>query len=158
MTERLSCEVVTVERVVFRGEANMVIAPGVVGQMGILPRHAPLLAALQEGELIIRGAGGVAEEDISMAIGGGFIEVLDNRVTVLADSAERADEIDLDRAAAARQRALDRLKSLDSRERPDLASVEAALRRSNVRLKVAKRRRSRRVQGPDGGGTPNGVA
>jgi len=158
MAQKLSCEVVTVERVVFRGEANMVIAPGVMGQMGILPRHAPLLAALQEGELIIRGVGGVAEEDISMAIGGGFIEVLDNRVTVLADSAERADEIDLDRAAAARRAALDRLRSPDSRERPDLASVEAALRRSNARLKVAKRRHSRRVQGPDGGGTPGGVA
>ena len=151
MAQKVSCEVVTAERVVFRGEADMVIAPGVEGQMGILPRHAPLLAALQEGELIIRGVGGAPEEDVSMAIGGGFIEVLDNRVVVLADSAERADEIDEDRAEAARQRCVERLKS---HEPGDVAVAEAALRRSKVRLKVSRRRRSRRVDASRPDGTP----
>ena len=151
MAQKVSCEVVTAERVVFRGEADMVIAPGVEGQMGILPRHAPLLAALQEGELIIRGVGGALEEDVSMAIGGGFIEVLDNRVVVLADSAERAEEIDEDRAEEARQRGLEMLKS---HEPGDLAVAEAALRRSKVRLKVSRRRRSRRVDASRPDGTP----
>ena len=151
MAQKVSCEVVTAERVVFRGEADMVIAPGVEGQMGILPRHAPLLAALQEGELIIRGVGGALEEDVSMAIGGGFIEVLDNRVVVLADSAERADEIDEDRAEEARHRCLEMLKS---HEPGDLAVAEAALRRSKVRLKVSRRRRSRRVDASRPDGTP----
>jgi len=151
MAQKVSCEVVTAERVVFRGEADMVIAPGLEGQMGILPRHAPLLAALQEGELIIRGVGGAPEEDVSMAIGGGFIEVLDNRVVVLADSAERADEIDEDRAEAARQRCLEMLKS---HELGDVAVAEAALRRSKVRLKVSRRRRSRRVDASRPDGTP----
>ena len=149
MAQKLSCEVVTAERVVFRGEANMIIAPGVEGEMGILPRHAPLLAALEEGELLVRGVGGMAQEDISIAIGGGFIEVLNNRVIVLADSAERAEEIDRGRAEQARQSALERLK--DYKDKPDLAAVEAALRRSKARLKVAKRRRSRAGSSPSSG-------
>lgn len=140
MAEKLSCEVVTAERVMFRGEVNMVIAPGVEGDMGILPRHAPLLAALREGELILRGTGAV-EEDVSMAIGGGFIEVLNNRVVILADSAERAEEIDVDRAEAARKRALDDLKAYKGKL--DLTAVEATLRRSQARLKVARRRSKR---------------
>lgn len=149
MAQKVSCEVVTAERVVFRGEADMVLAPGSEGQLGILPRHAALIASLQEGELIIRGAGGAPEEDISMAIGGGFIEVLDNRVVVLADSAERVEEIDEERAEAARERALERLQS--HQEKPDLAAIEAALRRSRVRLKVVRRRRRKRDRshGPD---------
>ena len=146
MAQKLSCEVVTAERVVFRGEADMVIAPGVEGQMGILPRHAPLLAALQEGELIIRGVGGALEEDVSMAIGGGFVEVLNDRVVVLADSAERADEIDEDRAEEARQRAVEQLQRQE--EKTDLATAEAALRRSKVRLKVSRRRRPKRDRSP----------
>jgi len=141
MARKLSCEVITAGGPVFSGEVDMVIAPGVEGQLGILPRHVSLLAALQEGELILRGAG-TAEEDVSMAIGGGFIEVLHNRVVVLADSAERAEEIDIDRAAAARKRALQDLKSYKGK--PDLAGVEAALRRSQARLKVARRRRPAR--------------
>lgn len=150
MAQKLSCEVVTAERVVFSGEVDMVIAPGTEGQMGILPRHAPLMAALQEGELVLRGTGAV-EEDISMAIGGGFIEVLNNRVIVLADSAERAEEIDIDRAEDARKHALENLK--DYKDKPDLAAVEAALRRSQARLKVARRRRPTR----GGSGRPDGA-
>jgi F-type H+-transporting ATPase subunit epsilon len=146
MAQKVLCEVVTAERIVFSGEADMVLAPGAEGQLGILPRHAPLLAALQEGELIIRGIGGSPEEDVSMAIGGGFIEVLDNRVVVLADSAERAEEIDEDRAEEARQNALEQLQSHE--QTLDLASAEAALRRSKVRLKVSKRRRSKRGRSP----------
>jgi F-type H+-transporting ATPase subunit epsilon len=152
MAGKLSCEVVTAERVVFRGEVDMVIAPGAEGQMGILPRHVSLLAALQEGELILRGAG-AAEEDISIAIGGGFIEVLQNRVVVLADSAERAEEIDVERAEAARKRALEDLKSYKGK--PDLAAVEAALRRSQARLKVARRRRPSRGGAERAGGGPD---
>jgi len=146
MAQKVSCEVVTAERIVFAGEADMVLAPGVEGQLGILPRHAPLLAALQEGELIIRGVGGSPEEDVSMAIGGGFIEVLDNRVVVLADSAERSDEIDEDRAEEARKSALAQMQNLE--EKPDLAAAEAALRRSKVRLKVSRRRRPKRGRAP----------
>jgi len=132
----IRCEVVSVERVVFSGDADMVIAPGIEGVLGILPHHAPLMTALVPGEVIIRRAG---QEDVYMAVGGGFMEVRPDRVTILADSAEKAEEIDVERAEAARRRAEQRLK-----ERPpgvDLVRAEDALRRSRVRLKVARRRR-----------------
>ena len=151
MAQKLECEIVTVERVVYRGEASMVIAPGLEGDMGILPRHAPLLAALREGELVIRGVGGARAEDISIAIGGGFVEVLNNRVVVLADSAERADEIDEQRAQAARDSALQQIANKKTDLGGDLEAAEAALRRSSTRLKVAQRRQRRR-SGPSGPG------
>jgi F-type H+-transporting ATPase subunit epsilon len=151
MGQEIDCEVVTVERIVYRGGADMIIAPGTDGQLGILPRHAPLLTSLQEGELIIRRQG---EEDLSIAIGGGFMEVLHNRVVVLADSAERADEIDEGRAQRARDRAL---KDLAERKVgvSEAQAVEAALRRSSVRLKVAQRRQRRRTGGPPQPGGSN---
>jgi F-type H+-transporting ATPase subunit epsilon len=132
-------EIVTAERTVYADDVDMVIAPGIEGQLGILPNHAPLLTALTYGELRAKKAG---EEDLSVAIGGGFMEVLSDRVTVLADSAERADEIDLERAEAARRRAEGRLKRRRE-EDIDFARAEAALRRSLVRLKVAKSTRRR---------------
>lgn len=150
MAQKLDCEVVTVERVVFRGEADMVIAQGVEGEMGILPRHAPLLAALREGVLVIRNAG---DEDIEMAIGGGVIEVLNNRVVILADSAERAEEIDEARAQAARQRVLEKLASRRI-SKSEQEAVEAALRRSMARLKVIQRRRRKRGGGAGGASEP----
>jgi len=131
--------VVSVERTVFSDDVDMVLAPGIEGQLGILPHHAPLMTALVPGELIIRRAG---QEDLHMAVGGGFMEVRPDRVTILADSAERADEIDLERAEAARQRAEQRL-----RERPpgvDIARAETALKRSQVRLKIARRYKATR--------------
>src|SRR4030043_387662 len=102
----LKLDIVTAERVVYSGEVDAVIAPGVEGQLGILPHHAPLMTMLQAGELVARKAG---QEEI-MAISGGFLEVRPDRVIVLADSAERAEEIDTARAEAARKRAEERLR------------------------------------------------
>ena len=116
----------------------MVVAPGVEGQLGILPHHAPLMTTLQAGELLIRASG----EEFSLAISGGFLEVRPDRIIVLADAAERAEEIDIARAEEAKRRAEERL----SRPAPeaDAARAEAALQRSLARLKVAERRRKRK--------------
>jgi F-type H+-transporting ATPase subunit epsilon len=134
----LKLDIVTVERQVYSQDVDMVIAPGIEGQLGILPRHAPLLAALTYGELRVkRGA-----EEESFAIGGGFMEVQPDRVIVLADTAERAEEIDLERAEAARRRAEERLKA-QAENRIDFVRAEAALRRSLIRIKVSETRRRR---------------
>jgi F-type H+-transporting ATPase subunit epsilon len=135
---RLKLDIVTVERIVFSGEVDLVTVPGVEGEMGILPRHASLLTALTYGELRVRRGDAVE----TFAIGGGFMEVLPNQVTVLADTAERAEEIDLARAQAARQRAEERLR-IATQDKMDFSSAEAALRRSIVRIKVAEQRRRR---------------
>ena len=102
----LKLDIVTAERVVYSAEVDEVIAPGVEGQLGILPHHAPLMTTLQAGELRVKKGGA---EDI-MAISGGFLEVRPDRVIVLADAAERAEEIDVARAEAAKQRAEERLR------------------------------------------------
>lgn len=141
----IRCDVVSVERTVFSEDVDMVIAPGIDGELGILPRHAPLMTALKVGELVIKRAG---QPDLYLAIGGGFMEVRPDRITVLADSAEQSDEIDTARAEAARERAEQLL-----RERPpgiDLRAVESALRRSQLRLRVAGRRHARRGQRVEG--------
>ncbi|MBE0415688.1 MAG: F0F1 ATP synthase subunit epsilon [Dehalococcoidia bacterium] len=138
---KLRFEIVTAERVVYSDDVDVVIAPGVEGQMGILPSHAPLLTMLQPGELVVRKEG----EETAMFVSGGFLEVLQNRVTVLADVAERAEEIDIARAEEAKRRAEERL-----REHPpevDLAAAEAALRRALVRIKIAERRKRRASSG-----------
>ena len=135
---KLNFEIVTAERVVYSDEVDIVVAPGVMGQLGILPNHAPLITMLEPGELMVRKDG---EED-SMFVSGGFLEVMANKVTVLADTAERAEEIDAERAEEAKRRAEERLET-----RPidvDGARVEAALRRSLMRLKVAEKRRKRK--------------
>ncbi len=145
----LHLEIVTIERKVFDDEVNMVVAPGSEGVLGILPRHTPLLTALTFGELQIKRDG---QEDQFFAVGGGFMEVQPNRVVVLADSAERADEIDVERAEAARRRAEESL--VRAPEELELERAEAALRRSTTRLKVAERRRGsrpRQVRGPGDG-------
>ena len=101
----LKIDIVTAERVVYSEDVDMIIAPGIEGQLGILPHHAPLMTTLQAGELLVRRG---SEED-SLAISGGFLEVRPDRVIVLADSAERAEEIDIARAEAAKKRAEQRL-------------------------------------------------
>ena len=118
----------------------MVIAPGIEGQLGILPHHAPLMTTLEMGELRAKKN----KEEFSLAISGGFLEVRPDRVIVLADAAERAEEIDLARAEAAKRRAEERL--LHPTPNLDLARAEAALRRALTRLRVAERRRRRTSQ------------
>jgi F-type H+-transporting ATPase subunit epsilon len=134
----LKLDIVTVERLVYSEDVDMVIAPGIEGQLGILPRHAPLLTALTYGELRVKRG----DEEASFAIGGGFMEVQPDRVTVLADTAERAEEIDLQRAEAARRRAEERLETR-TQDRVDFARSEVALRRSLIRIKVGEARRRR---------------
>lgn len=133
----LQLSIVTPERELFSGEVDIVIAPGIEGEMGILPRHAPLVTVLEEGVLLARHG----DEEMVFAIHGGYMQVLTDRVIVLADVAERAEEIDLERAEEARRRAEELLR----KEPPPEVRAEAvaALRRSLVRLKVARRRRYR---------------
>ena len=137
----LHLEIVTSARIVFDGNVDMVTVPGGGGEMGILPRHAPVLSTLKPGELRIK-VGGETQE---FAIGGGFVDIHNNHVIILADSAERADEIDVARAEAARIRAQEILKTAPP-NKEDLMKLEAAARRSEVRLRVAHRRRENRQQ------------
>jgi len=132
-------DIVTAEQSVYSEDVDMVIAPGVQGQLGILPHHATLMTMLEPGELIIKRG----SEEFYMAVSGGFLEVRPDRIIVLADSAERAEEIDITRAEEAKRRAE---KRMEEKYVPgvDAAQVEAALRRSLIRLKIAERRRKRR--------------
>ena len=136
---RLRLEIATIERLVYADDVDLVLAPGVLGQLGILPKHAPLITRLDSGELLARKEG----HEVAFAIGGGFMEVLNDRVVVLADTAERAEEIDVQRAEAARQRAAQLVRQRLGRI--EAARAEAALRRSLVRLRVARRRAPRRM-------------
>ncbi|HLZ09747.1 MAG TPA: F0F1 ATP synthase subunit epsilon [Chloroflexota bacterium] len=131
----LRLDVVTAERLVYSGDVDLVVAPGSEGELGILPHHAALMTTLKAGALRVK----TGQEEVDLAIGGGFLEVRDNRILVLADSAERAEEIDVERAHAAEARARQLL--VDRAKTPDLAVAEAALRRSQIRLKVARRHR-----------------
>ena len=137
----IKLDIVTAEKEVYSEEVDMVIAPGVEGQLGILPHHTPLMTILQPGELRIKKGG----EEVSLVISGGFLEVRPDRVIVLADAAEKVEEIDIARAGEARRRARERLT-----EKPkgfDASRTEAALRRSLARLKVAETARRRKKSG-----------
>jgi len=134
----LRLEIVTAEGTVFADDVNEVVAWGMEGQLGILPHHAPLMTMLQPGDLLIRKD----NEEHYLAISGGFLEVRPDKVIVLADACERAEEIDMERAEAARRRAEEILKT-----RPpevDTAAAEAALRRSLARIKAAEKRRRKK--------------
>lgn len=130
--DNLQVEVVTAERELYSGEADYVSAPGIEGRLGILPRHAAMLALLGPGALTIKFNG--QEEPIFVS--GGFLEVSDNRMTVLADTAEHADEIDEARAQEARRRAEERLAQSQSDE--ERADLQAALVRAINRIRVAE--------------------
>jgi F-type H+-transporting ATPase subunit epsilon len=131
----LRLELVTAERIVLQEDVDMVIAPAADGQVGILPHHAPFLTTLRPGDLRVRRGGSEQE----LVVTGGFMEVLNGKVTILADAAERVEEIDLARAEEARRRAADALANRQAGV--DTASAELAMRRAVVRLSVARRRR-----------------
>ena len=133
MYERsFSLEIIAPNRVVFQGEATSVTAPGTLGGFQVLFNHAPLLSSLEVGPLKVKDPQGV---DTIYATGGGYLEVRENTVVVLVESAERPEEIDVERARAARDRAEGILKSHD----PSLDSVRAelALARAMNRLRLA---------------------
>ncbi len=139
----LVVEIVTAERIVRTEEGvEVLIAPGSEGQLAILSRHAPLMTTLDSGELVFRRG----SEESAFAVTGGFLEVHSDHVTVLANAAESADEIDVDRAEEARRRAEDRLRGVQQEVdvmEVDLRRAQAALRRAMVRLRVAENRRRR---------------
>ena len=138
----LTLEIVTAERLVLSEEnIDMVVAPSVEGELGILPHHAPLLTVLQIGELRLkRGA-----DEQSIIVSGGFLEVLNDKVTVLADVAERSEEVDVAEAEQARARAQEALANKGS---GDLEAAYASMRLAALRLRVGSRgRRRRREEG-----------
>jgi F-type H+-transporting ATPase subunit epsilon len=136
---KLQVEIVTGERVVFtENDVDMVVAPGSDGVLGILPRHAPLITTLAAGELRVKKGG----REQSLVVFGGFMEVTPEKVVVLADTAERAEEIDVSRAEAARSRAQAEIGKRASNI--ELAQAEAALRRATLRLQIGQRRAGRR--------------
>jgi F-type H+-transporting ATPase subunit epsilon len=137
---KIKFEIVTAERVVYSDEVDVVVAPGVEGQLAVLPHHAPLMTMLQPGELLVRKG---AEEQ-SMFVSGGFLEVRGDKIVILADAAERAEEIDIARAEAAKRRAEERIAQHPAHV--DHARAQAALLRSLMRLKVAQKSRKKRSQ------------
>src|SRR5512136_662245 len=126
----LRCEIATQDKLLFEGQVDMVVAPGSEGEMGILPNHAPLLTTLGYGVLRVRQDG--AEHAFTIA--GGFMEVQPEVVTALADVGEDVEEIDLERARAAKARAEAMLRAVTPEEADRYAALEAALRRSTLRL------------------------
>jgi F-type H+-transporting ATPase subunit epsilon len=143
----INCDIVTQEGTVFSGEADSVSLPGSEGRMGILPNHAALLTTLDFGEVVVRVEG----REEYFAIGGGFAEVQPDRVVVLADSAEQADEIDLERAVRARERAEKYMKEGVPEDPERYAQIRASLQRAQIRIDVARRRRRRPRLGELGG-------
>jgi len=130
-------EIVSQDRMVFEGDADIVIVPGEHGEMGILPNHAPLLSTMKFGILKVRLKG--EEEDF--AISGGIIEIQPEIITVLADSAENVEEIDVARAEAAKNRVEEYLEKGPPPDTDSYLAMEAALKRSNLRLEAARKYR-----------------
>ena len=133
----LRLEIITAERQIFADDVNVVVVPGIEGELGILPHHAPLMTMLKPGELLIRKD----SEETYMSVSGGFLEIRPDKIIILADACERAEEIDIERAEEAKRRAEERLTTHPPDM--DMAQAQAALLRSLVRLKVAERRRRR---------------
>ena len=133
----IRCEIVSQDRTVFQGDVDIVVLPGAGGEMGVLPHHAPVLTTLKYGVVKVRRGG---KEDI-YAVSGGVAEVQPDIVTILADAAENVEEIDVERAQLAKKRAEEALAKGAPKSPDALLVVEAALRRSNLRIDVARRYR-----------------
>jgi F-type H+-transporting ATPase subunit epsilon len=134
----IRCEIVSQDRMVYQGDVDIVVLPGTDGEMGILPHHAPLLTTLKFGLIKIR----THNDEQVFTVAGGVAEIQPTIVTVLADAAENVLEIDVARAETARQRAAEALASVKTEDMDAYLALEAALRRSNLRLEAAKRFRT----------------
>jgi F-type H+-transporting ATPase subunit epsilon len=145
----MQLEIITAEQQVYGDEVELVVAPGIEGELGILANHAPLMTALQPGEILIRKDG----EETYLVVTGGFIEVIGNKVTILADACERSDEINEERAQVAVDRARERMASQDSDMQ--LERAMASIHRAQVRLNVVRRHRPRGPRPGAGDGAAN---
>ncbi|NLP44010.1 MAG: F0F1 ATP synthase subunit epsilon [Peptococcaceae bacterium] len=132
MAGTFNFNVVAPDGQVFNKEVEFVVVPGVTGEIGILPNHAPLVAGLGIGVIRYKDEG----VDKKIAISGGFMEVANNKVTVLAKTAEKAEDIDVERAKAAKERAEKRLQ--ERKPETDVVRAQIALQRALVRLKAAE--------------------
>ena len=139
MASTIHVDIVSAEGQIFSGEASMVFVPGSSGDLGIAPRHAPLLTTLKAGEVRVQSEG--AEEQ-SFYVGGGSLEVQPNRVTVLADTAARAKDLDEAAALAAKQRAEDAVRQRT--DKMDIAEAQAELARAVAQLRAIERLRKKR--------------
>lgn len=141
-------EFVTQDRLVYESDVNMVVVPGADGVIGVLPKHAPLMAVVNPGEVLVRKEG---EADQYFVTGGGFVEVRPDKVILLARSGESSEEIDVVRAEAAKHRAEEYLASPERNRDAELrVAMENALRRSTARLQIAHRRHGGRPPGRRG--------
>ena len=131
----IRCEIVSQDRIVFQDDVDMVVLPGAAGEMGILPHHSPVLSVLNFGIFTVKQNG--KEEHFTVA--GGVAEVQPDQVTVLADAAENVEEIDVQRATIARQKAEERLKELKTVDKDRYMVMLSALKRSNLRLQAANK-------------------
>jgi len=138
MAESFQVEIVTPERLVVDDQATEMQIPGKNGYLGILPGHAPLITELAVGEISYRPAGQDAASTKRLSVAWGFAEVLPNKVTILAETAEKASEIDVERARRAKQRAEERLAKTG--EQVDYERCQVALQRAETRLKVAEKK------------------
>ena len=142
------CEIVTQERLVFSGDVDYVSLPGTEGVMGILPNHSATLTAISFGEVMVRQHG----NQEFYAVGGGFAEIQPDHVIVLADSAEHAEEIDVERAQQARERAEQMMKEGVPADPVHYQQIQIALQKAQIRIDVAHKRQHRRAV-PHLGGT-----
>lgn len=141
MARTLLCEIVTPEKIVYTNEVEMVIAPTLDGEVGILPLHAPLVTVLRAGELRVRYND---SKDVEwFAVSGGYMQVHEDKVIVLADAAEHASRIDVERARSAKALVEERMAAMKDAplmEREDMAECEEDLKWCEVQLQVAERR------------------
>jgi F-type H+-transporting ATPase subunit epsilon len=139
MAHTIHVDIVSAEGQIFAGEATMVFAPGSQGDLGIAPRHAPLLTTLRAGEVRVQTEG---QEEQSFYVGGGALEVQPHAVTVLADTAARARDLDEAAALAAKQRAEAAMR--ERSDKVDIAEAQAELARAMAQLRAIERLRKRR--------------
>ena len=132
----LDVEIVTAEKTIFSGQASLILVPGIEGELGILSSHAPIITELYPGEVLIRNE----QEELSLVLSGGFLEVFNDKVTILADAAERTNEINIEKAKEAIQKAE---KIVDSKGSDiDIQKALFVIRASKAQLRIANRRRT----------------
>lgn len=132
---KLYCQIITPEKVVYADEVDMVVATGTDGEFGILPLHTPFIALLKVGELRLKKG----EEQEYIAVHGGYLEVLEDRVTVLSEAAELASQIDVERAQKAKERA-ERALAQEGVSAEDIEKAQKSLEKALLRLKVSSRK------------------